>query len=143
MKIEDLPLHLQEQVKQQLGIDEKPVELLSRHMGRTLKAEKELQALCENWLNLHGYLRLTPDNAQRKEKPKGWYGHLVVAERNPFMPDLFIFAIDPKPPLFIEFKLRDAYQPGQKEMIEAGFWTECRSFEHFLVKLVAWEKWSI
>ncbi len=102
------------------------------------QAEKELQRLCEAELNRRGYLRLTPDNAARKGK--GYFGHLTQAQKNPLMPDLFVFSCDiTKPPFLVELKVCNKYQPGQREMIEQCIWQEHRTFADFAAALKDWE----
>ena len=100
-------------------------------------AERELQRLCESWLSLHGYSRLTAHTAA--DAPRGWFGHLTESERNPLMPDLLILSAGMRRCLMIELKVRGVYQPGQREHIEAGRWIECRTLEDFVVTVTEWE----
>ena len=102
--------------------------------------EKQLQAGCEQYLRLRGYLRLTPDNA--KHTPRGWFSHYPGkrAKGNHQMPDLSIY--DPqhrKPPLMVELKVRNHYEPGQAEHIASGFWLEIRTLKDFVETLKEWE----
>ena len=111
----------------------------SHHYGST---EKNLQAACENWLTIRGYLRLTADNAAR-EPLRGWFGHLPRAKGQPFMPDLFIFAAQMRKILCVELKrvgMAVKYQPGQREMIMAQRWTECRTLDELIDVVQKWEK---
>jgi len=108
-----------------------------------LKAEKELQALCENYLVQNNYLRLTADNATavRSDMPlgfKGWFGHMHKPKQNPLMPDLFIFDMNGRC-LNVELKVVNIWQPGQKEMVEMGFWQVAWSFQQFEELLHDWE----
>jgi hypothetical protein len=104
------------------------------------QAERKLQAQCEGILEQRGYVRLTGDNVERHIRTaKGWYGHLVEARKNPFMPDLFIFSAGAGKCLLVELKVASVYQPGQRELIEAGVWTEVRTGDRFWEVLDDWE----
>ena len=108
------------------------------------KTEKQLLTLCENWLRLNGYLRVTAHNAEyaveRDFNLRGWFQHSVNNKRNPLMPDLVVWeAMNTRPPLLIELKVANRYQPGQREMINMGFWHELRDFEAFVVMVREWE----
>ncbi|MCO6400734.1 MAG: hypothetical protein J5I99_05855 [Verrucomicrobia bacterium] len=105
--------------------------------AQSLKAEKELQQLCENYLVQRGYARLTADNAGRGER--GYFGHLAKPIGNPLMPDLFVFDLHGRV-LLIELKVRYVFQPGQREMIEAGIWKLCDSFNDVRETLNQWEE---
>lgn len=109
-------------------------------------AEKELQQQCEKWLHHRpNWARLTAENAaiayhRNYMGVRHWWGHLNKPAGNPIMPDLFVFDADgKKPPLFIELKASNRYQPGQREMILAGFWLECRTFEEVRAVVEEWE----
>lgn len=103
-------------------------------------SEKELQTTCENYLTLHDYLRLTADNAEiyNEYVHAGFFGHLHKAKRNPLMPDLWIINRNGRV-LNVELKVVSVYQRGQKEMIDAGFWHEIRTFEGFVELVDKWE----
>jgi len=105
--------------------------------AHSLRAEKELQQLCENYLVQRGYARLTADNAGRGER--GYFGHLAKPIGNPLMPDLFVFDLRGRV-LLIELKVRYVFQPGQREMIEAGIWKLCDSFNGVRETLNQWEE---
>jgi hypothetical protein len=102
--------------------------------------EAALQKQCETFLDSLGYRRLTAANAQKTwYECAGWYGHLNEPERNPLMPDLWIFAQpNTRPPLLVELKVRNVYQPGQKEMIAKGMWIECRTVADFADAVLNW-----
>ena len=121
---------------------------LSKPLPADTKAERDLQRECEGYLIQRGYKRLTSDNVRMVAyEPfsvwcphRGYFGHLVESRRNPLMPDLFIFnANNTIPALLCELKVARIYQPGQKEMIELGFWKLCESFEAFVELVQAWE----
>ena len=115
--------------------------LNSKVTGKT-ESEPALQKQCENFLDSLGYKRMTAVNAQKTHYfTAGWYGHMHEAERNPLMPDLWIFA-EPnnRPPLLVELKVRNVYQPGQREMITRGMWIECRTLAEFAETVLNWNK---
>jgi hypothetical protein len=107
--------------------------------------EKELQAMCEALLIRRGYYRMTADNAARMygtilTTPNGFFGHIVNPDRNPFLPDIFVFAFpNVRPPLLVELKTKKVFQPGQREMIENGMWKLAWTVEEFSEVLTRWE----
>jgi hypothetical protein len=109
-----------------------------------IQAEKDLQTICENWLTQHGYVRLTADNAVRENKDRtpgfrGWFGHLNKPKGNPFLPDLMLF--DRRGwYLFIELKVRDVWQKGQKEMTMMMDWSVAWNFADFERMVLDWEE---
>ena len=113
------------------------------------KAEKVLQGLCESWLTLNGYVRLTPDNCAssgefgKRGVYRGWFGHLHKPVGNPMMPDLFIYSVDMSRCLCIELKVQPVrWQPGQKPMVDAGIWHLAHDLDGFTVLVTDWEKRS-
>ena len=101
--------------------------------------EERLQSQCERELVLIGYKRMTAMNAtDHAGTCRGWFGHLHEARGNPLMPDLWIFAAGRV--LCIELKRRNRYQPGQREMIAAGEWLECRTLDEFRAAVEEWER---
>lgn len=100
-----------------------------------LKEEKKFQAMCECQLEQWGYYRLTASTAGRGDR--GYFGHLAKPIGNPLMPDLFIFGLDGRC-LMVEIKTRNVYQPGQREMIEAGFWKLATTFSEFVQIVMEW-----
>jgi len=102
--------------------------------------EKEFQSTSEQWLMHRGYLRLTPDNAAKKPlNQRGWQAHLFNARKNPLFPDLMLFDVDMEYSLMIELKVRDVYQPGQREMIARGSWNLALSFGDVESLVKGWE----
>jgi hypothetical protein len=107
--------------------------------------EQQLQRDAEAWLSDAGYWRATASNTIRHTREPGcrgffahWPGKTVKGA--PFMPDLLIWSVGrPRTPLWIELKARDAYQPGQREAIEAGLWRECRSVADVEKAVREWE----
>lgn len=96
------------------------------------ESETELQKHAENWLRQRGYMRLTADLAESEHAApmrRGWFGHIVDAERNPLLPDLMIWDKCMTRFLGIELKTRNRYQRGQREMIDMLCWVECRTLE--------------
>ncbi len=116
-----------------------------------LADEDDLLARCEAWLDGRGYWFLTAENAMLHGlgvASKGFYGHLFDAKKNPFMPDLFIFrrtATRAVSALLVELKIATAkgkvhYRPGQRQMIEAGWWKLATTEEEFAALVTEWEK---
>jgi hypothetical protein len=64
---------------------------------------------------------------------------LVEARRNPLLPDLCIWTARMGRFLGVELKTREAYQPGQRAMIEAAAWVLCRSMDEAREMVTAWE----
>lgn len=105
--------------------------------AKAYASEKRLQADCERYLEERGYLRLTAKNAG--QYATGWFGHLNKPIGNPFMPDLFIYhEPNDRPALLVELKTVDLFQPGQREMIDRGAWTLCRSLVEFAIIFNEW-----
>jgi hypothetical protein len=69
----------------------------------------------------------------------GWYAHLHNPRENPLMPDLMIFDKAMRRCLMIELKVRDKYQPGQRDMIALGCWKESRTFDSVVEIVKQWE----
>jgi hypothetical protein len=112
----------------------------------TARLEKELQRQCEAWARLHGYRLLQAEYiASESVRPgwrgevRGWYGHWFESQRNAFMPDLFVCDRAMRRCLMVELKVRSKYQPGQRELIDAGLWIEVRTLERFAEVLAKWE----
>lgn len=108
-----------------------------------VKLEKELQSLCENWLSLRGYLRMTANNAERQFKHpntacSGWFGHWFNNKRNPLISDLLIIDMANRC-LRVELKTRNKWQPGQREMCQMGAWVAVFDFIAFEDVVIAWE----
>ena len=128
---------------------------LTQPTKQDVRNEKELQRLCEAELTRRGYLRLTADNAERVDEilslrpcaifgMSGWFSHRPDTKRGnkglPLKPDLEIYAYpNSKPALFIELKVANRWQPGQREMVRLGFWVECWSFDAFVGVVNNWE----
>ena len=115
--------------------------LRSRALTKPSRARKqteaELQSQCESYLDSRGFKRLAAKNATAYAT--GWYGHLHKAKGNPFLPDLFIVhEPNDRPPLMVELKTADRFQSGQREMVERGAWTLCRSFVEFVAAFTQW-----
>ena len=107
-----------------------------------VRAEKELQLQCEGWLMLRGYYRLTAHNLSDKNilwVAIGWFGHWPKANRNPTMPDLAVLNRVMTRCILVELKVEDRYQPGQRDMIDNGFWLEARTLDGLIKIVTDWE----
>ena len=131
------------------GSASRPVETVARPAGgkSDVKAEKDLQAMCENWLTLNGYARLTAENAAHggdyTAKARGWFAHLYECRKNPLSPDLMIYNRHMTRCLMIELKPAGKpirFQPGQQEMVAAGSWWIARSLETVKTLVEVWEQ---
>lgn len=140
MKLTDLPPKYQAQVQAQLvGQLQDGLAQLQRITG-TPKTEKELQKACETLLTHAHYYSITPKHIKAVDNGwpcDGWYYHLHRCRENPMMPDLLIFDRTFRRVLPVELKVRNKWQPGQKEMLRYG-WTVCWTVDEFAEKFGAW-----
>lgn len=124
-------------------VAESPFERYSEPTKGDVKAEADLQKLCEQELTRRGYVRLSAPAVESALKPEGegfpgWFGHWPRAKKNPIMPDLFICDSPMRNCLMVELKTSTHYQPGQKELIFKGCWYEVRTFPQFRQLLDWW-----
>ena len=128
VNLDDLPPQYQQQAERQLA-ETKP------------SSEASLQAQCERYLLMSGYLRMTSNNAKLvadgTAQPKGFFGHLQETRGNPQMPDLWV-RDGQKPDLYVELKAKKRYQPGQREWIDMGQWKVAFTFNEFVVIFETW-----
>ena len=108
------------------------------------QAEFELQAAVELELHERKYYRMTPANFDAAIKgtiaPRGFYGHWTDNERNPTMADLLIVSwTTPRPPLLLELKVRQVFQPGQKQAISLKLWRLAWSLPEAQAIISEWE----
>ena len=110
------------------------------------RAERELQALCEQDLGLRGYKRMTAHNAfawHTGTDIAGWFfrypGKRAIG--CPLMPDLAVWdAMLARPGLFVELKVMPIHwRHGQREMVEAGAWKLATTFDEWAAIRAAWE----
>ena len=101
--------------------------------------EADLQEACESYLIRRGYLRLTASNAECGASPRGWFGHWPKCQGNPLMPDLLVLNSNMTSCLMVELKTRNVWQPGQREMVDAGDWSVAFSVEMFAKTIEGWE----
>ena len=114
----------------------KPEIPLTKKEGKI--AEKDLQAQCEKWLRQHNYQRLVAGMLQ--STVRGFYGHWFESQRNAFMPDLLIVDYPLRRlPLFVELKVRNKWQVGQKQAIALGLWKLAFTFDEFVNIVTEWE----
>ena len=105
-----------------------------------MTSEKQFQQDAEKWLHIHGYQRLCAGLIDIRIPTKGYFGHWFESQRNAFMPDLLILPWpNNRPALLLELKVRNKYQPGQKEAIDAGLWIECRNLDEVIAAVAKWE----
>jgi hypothetical protein len=70
----------------------------------------------------------------------GFFVHLHNPIGNPQLPDLLIYDYPlRRPPLMVELKVVDTFQPGQKDAITAGMWKLAYCVEEFGALLTKWE----
>ena len=109
------------------------------------QAEFELQASVELELHERKYYRMTPANFDAAFKgtiaPRGFYGHWTDNERNPTICDILVVSWPvARPPLLLELKVRQVFQPGQKAAISLKLWRLAWCFEEAKAIIEAWEK---
>jgi len=109
--------------------------------AQTIDSEKVLQVAVEAMLGRRGYLRMTPDNyAACGEQVRGFFGHWPRCKGNPTISDLLIVDVKRvRPPLMLELKVRDEWQPGQKEAVALGLWVVAWSVKEAEGILDGWE----
>ena len=124
-----------------------PSKRATGHPGGSGMTEKALQTAAEGWLNIRGYWRSTALNAETKgvhpdylpSLQKGWFFHWPQAIGNPLCADLLIQNVALTRSIWLELKVRDKYQRGQKEHIDAGRWNECRTLDDVMNAVQLWE----
>jgi hypothetical protein len=106
-------------------------------------SEKELQHWAEAWLESKNYHRLTPKHLKAVhagEPCRGWFAHWPHCEGNPTCADLLIFDYPiTRTPLWVELKVANKFQPGQKEAISLRIWKVAFTMEQFTTIVEAWE----
>lgn len=123
-------------------LDLQPLVQLPTVKRRATVSEADLQRQCESYLDSRGFKRLAAKHAA--DYATGWYGHLHKAKGNPFLPDLIAFhEPNDRPALMVELKTAERFQTGQREMIERGAWTLCRSFVEFVAAFNRWLKGEV
>jgi len=100
------------------------------------KSESKEQKLVEMYLMQHGFLPATVDMIQ-SGKAKGYYWHLNNTRRNPLLLDLLILDARGRY-LMIEMKVRDVWQPGQKELVAQGYGVVAWSAAEAIEKIKGW-----
>ena len=117
---------------------------------RAKKDEADLLGLAKSILHLRQYWPLTADNAKAaadgKLEVRGWYSHRPDTKHGnktlPFKPDLEIFECqNRRPPLLVELKITPVkWRPGQREMVEMGFWRLACTLPVFVDLMDKWER---
>ena len=105
--------------------------------------ESELQGHAQKYLRQRGYLPATATMAEMEAHSRmanGWYIHLAEPRGNPLLPDLLVLDFTMAKCIAIELKVRNKYQPGQREFIAIGAWHEARSLDDVKAILDAWEQ---
>lgn len=106
-------------------------------------SEKVLQAAVESMLDRRRYLRMTPANyglALGDKSVRGFFGHWPKCKGNPSMADLLVVDVaNARPPLLIELKTKNVFQPGQKEAIALGLWKLAWTAKEAEELVVKWE----
>lgn len=101
--------------------------------------EKSLQADAERWLTGVGYVRLTAANCCKGGDVRGWFGHMANPKGNPLFPDIMVWSPNMERCLCIELKVREDYQPGQRQMIDRGAWIKCTTMTEVCGAVKQWE----
>jgi hypothetical protein len=105
-------------------------------------SEAELQAEAEKYLEQRGFLRMTANNLAktRKSDPcRGWFAHWPQARGNPICADLLIFDFPiSRVPLWVEFKVRNKWQRGQKDAVTLRVWHVCWNMADFTKLFGIW-----
>ena len=134
------------EVQRRQGVQAAPEVKLS---GRAYAGlEKDLQRNVEAYLCRRFYRRLCPPAFSAILGPmshlfptRGFFGDWFESQRNAFMPDLMIVAFpNTRPALFLELKVRNKYQGGQKEAITCGLWRVAFSLAEAERIIVEWEE---
>ena len=121
------------------------------------QSEADLLAACLEHLRACCYYCATPENhtaiGSGRITVRGTYAHLHGDVRGqPQLPDLLILARDRAGvmrALCVELKAvgkrggEPRYQTGQREMIDGGYWVECRTLDGFRSALAEWEKGGV
>ncbi len=106
----------------------------------TIKAEKELQNLCESWLMLNGYLRRSTGDIEHAREGAKYFVHLNEAKRNPILLDLLIMGADGR---YIEIELKTATGRLSVEqssiILNSDHSVLVRDFESFKTAVTIWE----
>ena len=107
-------------------------------------AEKDLQQSVEDDLAARLYYRMTAPNFAAAIRgtisPRGFFGHWTECERNPLISDLLVVSWPvPRPPLLLELKVRDSWQPGQKQAISLKLWNLAWDLAEARSIIEAWE----
>ncbi len=109
------------------------------------QSERDLQAAVECELMTRGYYRMTVSNFNMtfsgKINPRGFYGHWIDCQRGPTICDILVVSWPvARPPLLLELKVRQVFQPGQKAAISLKLWRLAWCFEEAKAIIEAWEK---
>ena len=83
------------------------------------KAEKDIQAVVENWLRQNGYWPRAPAFLDGKTPLCGWYIHLHDTKKNPIILDLLILGNDGR---YLELELKTltgGVRPEQEAILNA------------------------
>lgn len=106
------------------------------------EAENALQRQAEAFLTKRGYLRLTPKAMIRAkiDPPRGFFGHWNENRGNPLMADLLVMDFPlTRVPLMLELKVRDRWQPGQKQAAGLRLWRVAWCMEDVRREVDAWD----
>lgn len=116
-------------------------------------SEAVMQTAAEVWLIERGYLRLTPSNLSilatgsrgggaHGDAP-GLFAHWPRCKGNPTLADIMVIPWpNDRPALLVELKpdwKPIAWQPGQREAVEAGLWHMARTVAEFRQMVLDWE----
>ena len=105
---------------------------LERTAAHQVKAEKDLQRQCEQFLMFSGYFPRTPVIIEklpeliRLNQFKGWYVHLHKTKKNPLLLDLLILAGDSGKWIEIELKTKGGIIRNHQKTLLTNDPTQCK-----------------
>jgi hypothetical protein len=113
------------------------------------QSENQLQDAVEKWLRQRGYLSMTEKNAAKAlreartpnpNRLRGFFGYWHECRTNPQISDLLIVPFpNNKPALFLELKVKNKWQAGQKAWLALAIWALAWTLEEAQEIVTTWE----